>query len=72
MYRNTVRKGTGQLEDIFMQTVPVEYSRVARLHAVDPRAHVSHGKVTRSKKGKNGKYCPNYAECGSQWQACCM
>ena len=36
-----IRKGAWLLEDIFLQTVPVEQKRIPRSHTPDPRTHVS-------------------------------
>ena len=35
-----IKKETGKLELIFMQTVPMEHIRVPQTYTVDPRAHV--------------------------------
>ena len=54
-----IKKGTGKLEDIFMQTVPVEQNRVPRSYTADPRAHVDDEKTTMSDREKKRSYFPH-------------
>ena len=41
-----IRKGTGQSEGIFMQTVLAEHDRILRLHTLDSRAHTESTNAT--------------------------
>ena len=48
----TNKEGTGQLEDIFMEAVPVVHSRKPMSYISDPGTHVDHGKAIFSDKVK--------------------
>ena len=39
-----IRKAAGQLEDIFLQAVPLEHSRVLKPHMVGTKTHMTHRK----------------------------
>ena len=59
VFMGTVRKETGQLEDIFLQTVPVKYNRGCnRSFAVDMAIHSNNEDKTVSDGGKKGEFVP--------------
>ena len=37
-----IKKGTGQLEDIFMETIPVDYGKLLKMCTADSWMHVVH------------------------------
>ena len=39
-----VKKAAGQLEDIFMQVVPLEPNRIPKPHTTDNKTYITHGK----------------------------
>ena len=55
----TDKEGHWVIEDIFIQTVPVEHNRIPRLYKADLRVHVDHMKSTMSDKGGKRLYYPN-------------
>ena len=38
-------RGTGSLEDIFMQTVPVEHDKILRAYTSDSRTHMGNRNI---------------------------
>ena len=50
--------GTGQLEDILLQAVPVEHNRISMSYVAYSRAHMEYGKTTMSDRGKTDHITP--------------
>ena len=53
-----MKKTAGQLEDIFMQTVPVEDNREPKPHTSDTKIHMNQGRTKTNREGERDSIGP--------------